>query len=152
MLHLSGYKSHEVGTCWARHNGIDKQSLIWMTASSTRGPVSGRIAHLLSVLTNGGYIDADDRHRNDEKYTVGMIVACHRYLAEMQTDLGDTRGGDGVMPQLGECGWTTGRNCHIQQPEFLYLKALLNRLQEPRMSGRMPSRSRSIAPIATPVL
>ena len=77
---------------------------------------------------NGGYIDADDRHRDDEKYTVGMIVACHRHLAEMQTDLGDTRGAMESCLNLANAAGLLDATATSNNWNFLYLKALLNRL------------------------
>ncbi len=78
---------------------------------------------------NGGYIDADDRHRDDEKYTVGMIVACHRHLAEMQADLGDTRGAMESCLNLANAAGLLDATATYNNSNFLYLKALLNRLQ-----------------------
>ncbi|MEM6468011.1 MAG: hypothetical protein AAF802_00475 [Planctomycetota bacterium] len=78
---------------------------------------------------NGGYIDADDRHRDDEKHTVGMIVACHRHLAEMQTDLGDTRGAMESCLNLANAAGLLDATATYNNWNFLYLKALLNRLQ-----------------------
>ena len=77
---------------------------------------------------NGGYIDADDRHRDDEKYTVGMIVACHRLLAEMQTDLGDSRGAMESCLNLANAAGLLDATATYNNRNFLYLKSLLNRL------------------------
>ncbi|HBE67643.1 MAG TPA: hypothetical protein DDW52_05785 [Planctomycetaceae bacterium] len=77
---------------------------------------------------NGGYIDADKRHRDDEKWTVGMIVACHRHLAEMQTDLGDTRGAMESCLNLANAAGFLDSTATFDNSNFLYLKALLNRL------------------------
>ncbi|TWU62566.1 hypothetical protein V7x_43010 [Crateriforma conspicua] len=77
---------------------------------------------------NGGYIDADDRHRDDEKHTVGMIVACHRLIAEMQTDLGDARGAMESCLNLANAAGLLDATATYNNRNFLYLKSLLNRL------------------------
>ena len=91
--------------------------------------MSGKIAPPVKRSYNGGYIDADDRHRDDEKYTVGMIVACHRHLAEMQADLGDTRGAMESCLNLANAAGLLDATATYNNSNFLYLKALLNRLQ-----------------------
>ncbi len=77
---------------------------------------------------NGGYIDADDRHRDDEKYTVGMIVACHRLLAEMQTDLGDARGAMESCLNLANAAGLLYATATYDNQSFLHIRSLLNRL------------------------
>ena len=78
---------------------------------------------------NGGYIDADDRHRDDEKHSVGMIIACHRLLAEMQVDLGDSRGAIESCLNLANAAGFLNATATYNDWNFLHLKALLNRLQ-----------------------
>jgi len=77
---------------------------------------------------NGGYIDTDDRHRDDEKYTVGMIIACHRHLAEMQTDLGDSRGAMESLLNWANAAGFMNAKATCNDWNFLHMKALLNRL------------------------
>jgi len=77
---------------------------------------------------NGGYIDTDDRHRDDEEYTVEMIIACHRHLAEMQADLGDSRGAmESVLNWANAAGFMNA-TATCNDWNFLHMKAILNRL------------------------
>lgn len=78
---------------------------------------------------NGGYIDSDKRHRDDEQRTIGLIVACHRHLAEMQADLGDSRGAMESLLNWANAAGFAGATATYNDQNFLRMKALLNRLQ-----------------------
>lgn len=78
---------------------------------------------------NGGYIDSSDRHRTVEQHTIGLIIACHRHLAEMQADMGDSRGAMESCLNLANAAGFLNETATFNDLNFLYLKALLNRLQ-----------------------
>lgn len=92
----------------------------WTTVWEERPPVKRSY--------NGGFIDSDDRHRDDEEHIVGMITACHRLLAEMQADLGDTRGAMESCLNLANAAGFMNATATYNDWNFLRLKALLNRL------------------------
>jgi len=41
---------------------------------------------------NGGYVDADDRHKAKERQTITMIITALCRLSELQADMGDASG------------------------------------------------------------
>ncbi len=77
---------------------------------------------------NGGYIDTSKRHRSDEERTVEKIIDCHRYLAAMQADLGDSDGAMESCLNLANAAGFLNSKATFDEQNFLFIKALLNRL------------------------
>ena len=78
---------------------------------------------------NGGYIDQDNRHEEAELLLVGRIVICLRFLAEMQADVGDSRGAmESCLNLANAAGFLVSRPT-FDDLNFLQVKAILNRLE-----------------------
>ena len=78
---------------------------------------------------DGTYSDGYSRNKEIEDATVGMIIACHQLLSQMQADLGDA---DGAMESCLNLANSAG---YLFQPDvhydmyFLHMEALTVRLQ-----------------------
>lgn len=79
---------------------------------------------------NGGYVYTNTGHRADEKRAVERIIECHRHLATMQADLGDSSGAMETCLNLANAAGFINSKATFDEQNFLYIKALLNRLHE----------------------
>ena len=79
---------------------------------------------------NGGYYYADKSHETNEKRTIGLIVTCHRHLAVMQADLGDSRGAMETCLNLANAAGFMNATATYNDWNFLQLKALFTRFQK----------------------
>ncbi|WP_145421132.1 hypothetical protein [Planctomycetes bacterium K23_9] len=77
---------------------------------------------------NGSYVYASTGHRADEKLTIQRIITYHRHLATMQTDLGDSSGAMETCLNLANAAGFLNSKATFDEQNFLYIKALLNRL------------------------
>ena len=77
---------------------------------------------------DGTYSDGYSRHKEAEDATVGLIVACHELLSQMQADLGDAEGAmESCLNLADSVGFLYQPNTYYDM-YFLHMEALTVRL------------------------